>query len=204
MVHDRAEPSGDKLKKESIGVIVPDPEDFVITFLAAATAGVVTVPLYPPLGFGKLDSYIRDTARVLRIANVRMLITSKTVQPVLWSLMSEVPSMERLACIEKLKGQPRGDVEQIARFSRRRGLYPVHLGKHRGLKVSSSLTTLGACQTIMERYRPNHLDTDATLSWLPSITTWDSSAWPSAPWLRVCMRCGTHHAFIKRPVSWMR
>ena len=77
-------------KGDRVGIIVPDPEEFVLTFFACAVAGLVSIPLFPPLGMGKLDSYIRDTARILGIGHAKMLITSKQVEPILWSLVGKV------------------------------------------------------------------------------------------------------------------
>ncbi len=89
-------------KGDRAGLIVPDPEDFVVAFLGAISAGVVPVPLYPPLGFGKLDAYVDSTERILTKAGARLLVTSKKVQPVLWSLVDRVATLEELACTEEL------------------------------------------------------------------------------------------------------
>ena len=59
-------------KGDHLAFIVPGPLDFVLTFLGATYTGIVPVPLYPPMGFGKLDAYVRDTARTLEIAKVKM------------------------------------------------------------------------------------------------------------------------------------
>jgi fatty-acyl-CoA synthase len=47
-------------KGDRVAMVLPDGEDFVPTFLGAVWAGLVPVPLYPPLSLGKLDSY-KDT-----------------------------------------------------------------------------------------------------------------------------------------------
>ncbi|MCC6621523.1 MAG: fatty acyl-AMP ligase [Deltaproteobacteria bacterium] len=88
-------------KGDHVAFIIPGPMDFVLTFLGAACVGVIPVPLYPPMGFGKLDAYIRDTARTLTIARVKMLVTQKKVEPVLWSLVGKVPTMKELVCVER-------------------------------------------------------------------------------------------------------
>ena len=50
-------------KGDRLALIIPDADDFVLTFLGAVCAGIVPVPLYPPLALGKLDAYIDTTAR---------------------------------------------------------------------------------------------------------------------------------------------
>ena len=43
---------------DRLAIVMPDGPDFVPTFLGAVWAGVIPVPLYPPLSLGKLDAYI--------------------------------------------------------------------------------------------------------------------------------------------------
>src|SRR5688572_21849735 len=48
---------------DRIAMIVPDGEDFVLSFFGAVRAGLVPVPMYPPLALGKIDSYVDAAAR---------------------------------------------------------------------------------------------------------------------------------------------
>src|SRR5260370_8918527 len=63
-------------KGDRLGMVVIDPENFVLTFLAAIRIGVVPVPVYPPLYLGRLDSYFQQTASILNSASTRMLVAS--------------------------------------------------------------------------------------------------------------------------------
>ncbi len=87
---------------DRIGLIVVEPEDFVLTFLAALRIGVIPVPLYPPLSFGALDAYADRTARVLQLSEARVLFASARLQNVLWALVDRVPTLERLVKVEEL------------------------------------------------------------------------------------------------------
>jgi fatty-acyl-CoA synthase len=89
-------------KGDRLGLIVIEPEDFVLTFLAAIRVGVVPVPLYPPLSFGNLDAYADRTARVLTSAGARLLAASARLQNVLWAMVDQVPSLEKLVVVETL------------------------------------------------------------------------------------------------------
>jgi fatty-acyl-CoA synthase len=94
---------------DRLGLIVIEPEDFVLTFLAAVRIGVVPVPLYPPLSFGNLDAYADRTAKVLESAGARLLVASAKLQNVLWNMVDRVPSLERLIAAERLRedaGEP--------------------------------------------------------------------------------------------------
>ena len=52
-------------KGDRVGLVVIEPEDFILSFLACIRVGVVPVPMYPPLSFGALDAYAERTQKVL-------------------------------------------------------------------------------------------------------------------------------------------
>jgi fatty-acyl-CoA synthase len=89
-------------KGDRMGLIVIEPEEFVLTFLAAVRVGVLPVPLYPPLSLGSLDAYAERTAKVLQSAEAKLLVASGQLQNVLWSLVGTVPSLQRLVKCEEL------------------------------------------------------------------------------------------------------
>ncbi len=89
-------------KGDRIAMIVPDGKDFVLSFFGAVRAGLVPVPMYPPLALGKLDAYVDAAARILETSGARMLITSKAVAPIVWSLLDRVDTLEDLLLTEKL------------------------------------------------------------------------------------------------------
>jgi len=91
---------------ERLGLILIEPREFILTFLAAVRMGAVPVPLYPPLALGELDAYVGRTARMLQAASVRLLFVSAELQSVLWSLTSEAPGLERLLTEASLPAQP--------------------------------------------------------------------------------------------------
>ena len=90
-------------KGDRLGLIVIEPEDFIVSFLAALRVGVVPVPLYPPMSFGNLDAYAQRTARVLANAEARVLVTSSRLQNILWSLVDTVESLEKVVIVEQMK-----------------------------------------------------------------------------------------------------
>jgi fatty-acyl-CoA synthase len=94
-------------KGDRVGVIIVEPEDFVLTFLAAIRVGVIPVPLYPPLSLGNLDAYADRTARILESAGAKLLVTSARLQNLLWSQVDKVPTLDRLVVAEQLKRHAR-------------------------------------------------------------------------------------------------
>src|SRR6218665_1251319 len=91
---------------ERLGLIVIEPREFILSFLAAVRVGAVPVPLYPPMSLGELDAYVERTAGMLRAASVRLLFISAELQSVLWSLTAVAPGLERLITEASLPAQP--------------------------------------------------------------------------------------------------
>ncbi len=94
-------------KGDRLAIILPEPEDFVLTFLGAMAFGIVPVPMYPPLGFGKLDAYIASSARIANKAGARALITDAKVQNILWSLVDKVDTLDSIVTVDKLTETPK-------------------------------------------------------------------------------------------------
>lgn len=195
-------------KGDRVGIIVPDPRDFVLTFYACAVLGVVSIPLFPPLGMGKLDSYIRDTARILGIGRAKMLITSKQVQPILWSLVGQVDELDSLVTVEKF-AEPAPTIvpkaEEVVpddvcflQFTSGSTAAP------KGVVVTHR--NLGAnCQTLTEYgIDLTDVENDVALSWLPLYHDMGLIGMVISP-----MAAGIHAVlvptmtFIKRPACWM-
>ena len=96
-------------KGDRLGLIVIEPEDFVLTFFAAVRVGIVPVPMYPPLSFGSLDAYADRTARILTACGAKALVASARLKNILFSQVDKVPSLERFIPAEDLNapgGEP--------------------------------------------------------------------------------------------------
>ncbi|MEN0062385.1 MAG: fatty acyl-AMP ligase [Myxococcota bacterium] len=83
-------------KGDRVGLIVIEPEDFVLSFLAALRVGVVPVPLYPPMSFGNLKAYVERTARILTNAGAHVLVTSPLLFDLLQGLKAFVEPLEHV------------------------------------------------------------------------------------------------------------
>jgi fatty-acyl-CoA synthase len=91
-------------KGDRVAMVVPEGEDFVPTFLAAVWAGIVPVPLYPPLSLGKLDAYVDTLVAIMTKAKPTYVVTSTKVQSVIWGGVSKVASVKGVITTEELRG----------------------------------------------------------------------------------------------------
>jgi fatty-acyl-CoA synthase len=87
---------------ERVAIVIPEPDEFILTFLGAISAGLVPVPLYPPLALAKLDTYLEATGRILAAASADLLVTTAQVERVLWAVMPKAPTVRDLITVQKL------------------------------------------------------------------------------------------------------
>lgn len=70
-------------KGDRIALILPEADDFVLTFLGALTAGLVAVPMYPPQTLAKLEAYGETVRHILAASGARALVTSEPLKPLI-------------------------------------------------------------------------------------------------------------------------
>ncbi|KZB86007.1 fatty acyl-AMP ligase [Amycolatopsis regifaucium] len=92
-------------KGERIALIIPEEREFVFTFLGAVSVGVVPVPLYPPLGFGKFEAYCEDAAHILRAAGARAVLAPSSLADLLAPVLQSVEGL-RLLVPEEFFAEP--------------------------------------------------------------------------------------------------
>jgi fatty-acyl-CoA synthase len=63
-------------KGDRVGIVIPDSDEFIVTFLAAMVAGAAPVPIYPPFSFKNLDGYLDSVAHILRAAGATLFVTT--------------------------------------------------------------------------------------------------------------------------------
>lgn len=70
-------------KGDRVALVLPEPDEFVLTFIAALTAGVVAVPIYPPQTLAKMGAYGDTVRHVLEASGARLLVTSEALRPLI-------------------------------------------------------------------------------------------------------------------------
>ncbi|MBN1568540.1 MAG: fatty acyl-AMP ligase [Acidobacteria bacterium] len=89
-------------KGDRLALVLSSPESFVLSFLGCVGAGVMPVPMYPPLALGWLDSYIDRAIGILRVSGAKALLTARDFIPVLEPVRARVPTLKSLLDIETL------------------------------------------------------------------------------------------------------
>src|SRR3954470_15857162 len=99
---------------DRVALIVPEGEHFIPAFLGALWAGLIPVPLYPPVSLGKLDAFMEALVSILNVARPRVLVTTERVGKVLWSAVGRIPSIEKVLTAEELAKEPEGALPPAA------------------------------------------------------------------------------------------
>jgi fatty-acyl-CoA synthase len=68
---------------DRVALVLPEPDEFVLTFIAALTAGIVAVPIYPPQTLAKLEAYGDTVRHVLAASGASVLITNEALRPLI-------------------------------------------------------------------------------------------------------------------------
>jgi fatty-acyl-CoA synthase len=74
---------------DRVALALPDTIEFVTTFLGCMHAGLVPVPMYPPLRLGQLGHYLDHARHILHRAGASMMITAPPIKNVLGSLVDD-------------------------------------------------------------------------------------------------------------------
>lgn len=114
-LHEAAEDRARKLlgmglsRGDRVAIVLPQPQDFVITFLGCLVAGLVPVPMFPPLSFGKLDAYADSAVSILQVAGASLIVTDKALASILWQVVPRVKTVRDLVTMDQFEGLKRLD-----------------------------------------------------------------------------------------------
>ncbi len=68
---------------DRVAMVLRTEPAFLDAFFGTALCGAVPVPLYPPVRLGRLDEYLRGTARMLALCGARLVVASGSVRRIL-------------------------------------------------------------------------------------------------------------------------
>ena len=90
-------------KGERIALVIADPEEFVLSFLGAAVAGLVAVPIHPRVSFNfkTRQSYAETVSHIVRSAGARMLLTLASTREAIEGALAPDTGLERILVVEE-------------------------------------------------------------------------------------------------------
>ncbi len=195
---------------DRIAMIIPEGEDFVLNFFGAIRAGLVPVPMYPPLALGRIDSYLDSAARILRSAGTRALITTKQIAPILWSLVARVEGLDDLLLTDTIRDHDETVTGDSLRNVVVRPEDPCFLqftsgstSDPKGVVVTHANLVANA-RAIMVDGLKSDSEVDRGVTWLPLYHDMGLIGFVVAPLTdQVPVVFIPTLAFVKRPAVWM-
>jgi fatty-acyl-CoA synthase len=91
-------------KGDRVALVLPEGDEFVLSFLGALYAGLVPVPIYPQLTFKNIDGYHDTVAHILRASGASLLVTTVATKSYVEPAASRVPTLRALVTIDDLAG----------------------------------------------------------------------------------------------------
>ncbi|MDB4939241.1 MAG: Non-ribosomal peptide synthase [Labilithrix sp.] len=192
-------------KGDRVALILPAAEDFVLCFFGAMRAGIVPVPIYPPLGLGQLQGYLDNTRHIVAKAGARALVTTAQIKRMLGTVQASCPSLEQVVAVEAIRESLEplkpvkltGDDIAFLQFtsgstSRPKGVMLTHANLMANVKC---ITHDGLHMT----------GDDVGVSWLPLYHDMGLIGFVLAPIIyRTPIVFLPPLLFLKRPVSWLQ
>jgi fatty-acyl-CoA synthase len=105
-LHARGLKKGDRL-----AIVVPDPDEFVLSFLGAVMGGIVPVPIYPQLSFKNVESYHETVTHIANASGASMLLTTTTTKPYVDPILPRVSSMKSIVTVDEIGKDDHGKVD---------------------------------------------------------------------------------------------
>src|SRR5579872_3720658 len=90
-------------KGDRLALILPNNDDFVLAFLGAIRAGIVPVPIYPPMALGQLQAYLDNTRHIVAKSGARALVTTAKIKRLLGTVQASCPALEQVVAIEGIR-----------------------------------------------------------------------------------------------------
>jgi fatty-acyl-CoA synthase len=90
-------------KGDRLALVIPEGDEFVLSFLGAVTAGVVPVPIYPQLSFKNLDAYHETVAHITSASGAKALLTTASTRPFVEPVLARVEVEGGIVTVDELQ-----------------------------------------------------------------------------------------------------
>ncbi|MDO9022441.1 MAG: fatty acyl-AMP ligase [Myxococcales bacterium] len=192
-------------KGDRLAMVIPVPEDFVLTFLAATLGGIVPVPMYPPVALGKVESYVKNVEHIVTSSGASALLISKQVRPILGSVL-DTGAVKKLILVESLNldapragTEPASSPDDVCFLQYTSG----STSSPKGVVVTHG-NLAANCVVIARDGLKTNSDTDHGVSWLPLYHDMGLIGFVMVPlFARINITFLPTMEFVKRPAYWL-
>ncbi len=189
---------------DRIVLVLPDNEEFISIFLGCIWAGMVPVPIFPPLGVGRLAGYLEHAVHIVDASRATGLITDRMVHKVLGTLLVRCPVLRKVLTSDVvLEGEAEAPLVEVApeatcflQFTSGSTSHPKGVIVTHGALAENIRCIAGEGLEV----RPD----DVGVSWLPLFHDMGLIGFVLAPlFYRVPIVSLSPMTFLKRPQRWL-
>ena len=98
-------------KGDRVAIVVPDPDEFVLSFLGVIYAGGVPVPMYPQLSFKNVETYHDTVAHIVAASDAKLLLTTEATRKFVDPVVSRVPNLREVMTTDALAAPAPGKLD---------------------------------------------------------------------------------------------
>jgi fatty-acyl-CoA synthase len=193
-------------KGDRVALILPTNEDFVLCFFGALRAGVIPVPIYPPLGLGQLQGYLDNTRHIVRKSGARVLVTDARIKRLLGTVHAAAPDLESVVAVEAIRESQeplraaRIDPSDVAFLQFTSG----STSRPKGVTLTHENLLANIACFMRDGLRAGE-GTDVGISWLPLYHDMGLIGFVLAPLVTKNTTVFIPPLlFLKRPITWLR
>lgn len=192
-------------KGDRVALILPSNEDFILCFFGAMRAGIVPVPIYPPLGLGQLQGYLDNTRHVVAKSGAKALVTTAQIKRLLGTVQEACPSLDAVVAVEAIRESHEPLRAQTIRPSDLAFLQFTSGSTSRPKGVALTHDNLIANTRNIHTAGLRCDDHDVGISWLPLYHDMGLIGMVLAPLeLKIPVVFLPPLLFLKRPVTWLQ
>jgi fatty-acyl-CoA synthase len=89
-------------KGDRVALVIPEGNEFVLTFLGCVLAGAVPVPIFPRATFKATKDYVDTVSHIATASGARLLVASDANAELVKPALEQVPTLERIGTTESL------------------------------------------------------------------------------------------------------
>ena len=105
-LHARGMKKGDRL-----AIVVPDPDEFVLSFLGAVMGGIVPVPIYPQLSFKNVELYHETVTHIANASGASMMLTTQVTRPYVEPVLPRAEALKSIVTVDELAAEDHGKID---------------------------------------------------------------------------------------------
>jgi len=99
------------VKGDRLAIAVPDPDEFVLSFLGAVMGGIVPVPISPQLSFKNIESYHDTVAHITNASGAALLLTTTSTRQFVDPIVPRAPKLRGVLTVDELGKEDHGKVD---------------------------------------------------------------------------------------------